>query len=392
MGRKVPISAAKIALGSVLLNAAGIFKDEKPMLCLERKLKQYLGAENIVFLNSGLSCLYVILEVLKKDNPDKDEVVLPAYTAGSLIVAIRKAGLRPVLCDVSPHDFNMDIRFLDNVNNKTLCIIGVHMFGIAAVDIRNLTDKYPGVTVIEDVCQGMGTIIDGKPAGRLSQVSFFSFNKGKNLPTFGGGFICLRDKLFAEKIEDYVRKLKTITLPEKIKLFFKLMVLSVIVNPVIYGLLYGVIAKFKENSPPDDVDLAKYSGLQAGLACTLLKNFERQSEKRVENAARLINGLRDDQQLIFPQIADNTKPAFNRLPVVFRDLKKRQRVEIMLKQSGIETSRMYIKPLHHMFDLGYKWGNFPNAVYLGGHLLTLPCHPLMGGNDIEKMIRIIKQA
>ncbi|MDO8969930.1 MAG: DegT/DnrJ/EryC1/StrS family aminotransferase, partial [Saprospiraceae bacterium] len=102
-------------------------------------------------------------------------------------------------------------------------------------------------------------------------------------------------------------------------------------------------------------------------------------------------GLKQAPQIMVPQISSDTCPAFNRLPVVFRDIKKRDRVEKKLWQAGIETSRMYLKPLHHMFDLGYTWGNFPNAVYLAGHLLTLPTHPLLRKADVGAMISIIRE-
>ena len=51
-------------------------------------------------LNSGLAAFYLILSCLKSRS-ERKEVVIPAYTAGSLVVAIKKAGLKPVLCDIS---------------------------------------------------------------------------------------------------------------------------------------------------------------------------------------------------------------------------------------------------------------------------------------------------
>jgi len=84
------------------------------------------------------------------------------------------------------------------------------------------------------------------------------------------------------------------------------------------------------------------------------------------------------------------QPAFNRLPVVFRDLSKRERVEQKLWQEGIGTSRMYFKPLHHIFDLGYKREDFPQACFIAEHLLTLPTHPLLTDRDLDIIIKVIK--
>ncbi|MFH1093588.1 MAG: DegT/DnrJ/EryC1/StrS family aminotransferase, partial [Candidatus Omnitrophota bacterium] len=92
-----------------------------------------------------------------------------------------------------------------------------------------------------------------------------------------------------------------------------------------------------------------------------------------------------------PQISPDTQPAFNRLPLVFEDLEKKEKTAQDLLKAGIETSQMYYKPLHQLLDLGYKPEDFPNAVYFAGHLLTVPCHPLLSENDIQKIIELISQ-
>lgn len=392
MIRKIPISGTRIPNAEIIASLTSLFNDKQTCFKFENMVKDYVQTEYVFSLNSGLSCLYVILEALKTFSVKK-EVVLPAYTAGSLIVAIKKAGLKPVLCEVSPEDFNLDANFLDKVvSENTLCIIGVHMFGIAASFIGKLKDRYPGIFIIEDVCQSMGTLINEKPVGSLGDIGFFSLNKGKNLSTFGGGVIVTKEQSLAGKISEQMAKAEKQSFFNKINIFVKLLILSWIVHPIVYGSLYFIIERFKETTPPEVIDLKKYTGLQAKLAMSLIKDIKVESKQRYENGMRLIAGLSLEKQLLFPQILESSKPAFNRLPIVFRDLRKRERVELQLKQAGIETSRMYIKPLHHMFDLGYQWGNFPNSVYLAGHLLTIPCHPLLKQSDIDKIINIIKNA
>lgn len=392
MIRKIPISGTQIPNAEIIASLTSLFDDNQTCLKFENMMKEYVQTEYVFSLNSGLSCLYVILEALKTRSVKK-EVVLPAYTAGSLIIAIEKAGLKPMLCEVSPEDFNLDANFLDKVvSENTLCIIGVHMFGIAASFIGKLKHKYPDIFIIEDACQSMGTLINEKPVGSLGDIGFFSLNKGKNLSTFGGGVIVTKDQSLAGKISEQMAKAEKQSFFNKINIFVKLLILSWIIHPIIYGSLYFIVERFKETTPPEAIDLKKYTGLQANLAMSLIKDIKVESKQRYENGMRLITALSSEKQLLFPQILENSKPAFNRLPIVFRDLRKRERVELQLKQAGIETSRMYLKPLHHMFDLNYQWGNFPNSVYLAGHLLTIPCHPLLKQSDIDKIIKIIKNA
>ncbi len=122
---------------------------------------------------------------------------------------------------------------------------------------------------------------------------------------------------------------------------------------------------------------------------SLFKRFDKSCKDRYENAMAIINGLRNTEGIILPEIHDNIIPAFNRLPLVFKDLKSREKVEVNLWKAGIETSRMYFKPLHHIFDLGYKKDDFPHATYFAEHMLTLPIHPLLTDTDLNKIITTI---
>jgi len=72
------------------------------------------------------------------------EVILPAYTAGSLVVAVGKAGLKPVLCDISLDNYNAAAPdMLRLVGADTLAVVCVHMFGIPVDGIEKLRQGMP---------------------------------------------------------------------------------------------------------------------------------------------------------------------------------------------------------------------------------------------------------
>jgi dTDP-4-amino-4,6-dideoxygalactose transaminase len=391
MIKKIPISAAALPLPVLLASLRCLGGGDYFLKTLAKDFAASINKKHIVFLNSGLAGLYQILELLKQGS-SKKEVVLPAYTAGSLVVAVKKAGLTPVLCDISPEDFNMDPGFLPKVvSDNTLGIVGVHLFGIVMKGLETLKKDFPGTAIIEDACQAMGSMAGGRPVGGAGTLSFFSFNKGKNLPTFGGGCVAVDDENMYAQLNDALRRLPRPGLLSQVEEILKLFLLSWAMTPWVYGAFYPLIARYKETVPPASVMCSQYSELQASIAVALLRRRELWSAQRYRNGMEIIAGLKQAPQIMVPQISSDTCPAFNRLPVVFRDIKKRDRVEKKLWQAGIETSRMYLKPLHHMFDLGYTWGNFPNAVYLAGHLLTLPTHPLLRKADVGAMISIIRE-
>jgi perosamine synthetase len=265
------------------------------------------------------------------------------------------------------------------------------MFGIAMAGLSGLSTKFPGVTVIEDCAQSFGSKIAGSPAGNLGDISFFSFNRGKNLPTYGGGCIVTNNQNLAVKIESSLRKCITDKPDPGFLILFRLLALCLAIKPPVYGAFYGLISRFRETAHPKDFTISQYAPFQAYLALELMKQIEALSRRRFLNGMRLIKGLKGVDAVILPHVAENTEPAFNRLPVVFKDIKKRQDAQKQLWKAGIESSRMYFKPLHHIFDLGYRKDELPNAVYFAERVLTLPTHPSVTEQDLEKIIDLIKK-
>lgn len=355
-------------------------------------LAGYLGQRHIYFLNSGLAAFYVILEALKKLSPRK-EVILPAYTAPNLILAIQKAGLKPVLCDISLKDFNADTEdMLKKATSDTLCVLGVHLFGIPWEGIIDLKGKLgKDIFVVEDCAQAFGAKIEGWPVGSFSDIAFYSFNRGKNLPTYEGGCIAVNSDDLAKQIKENISKITSAGFLGTASLAVKSLAISLSFNPYFYGLFFSFINCFKDNRVALDFEMRAFSIFQSGLGYSLLRKYQGSLKRRFENGTRLLSGLKDIEDIILPRLSERISPVFNRLPIVFKDENRLEAVMRDLERRGIESSRLYLKPLHHIFDLGYKKEDFPNAVFLSKGLLTLPAHPLVREKDIEKMIRIIKK-
>lgn len=391
MIKKIPIIGYKIILSDLFSGFKG-FVSRSCKNEFQDMLSEFVQSKHVYLTNSGISAFYIVLQALKKKSP-KREVILPAYTAPSLVVAINKAGLKPVLCDISLEDFNMNTKTIGKmVSSETLCVICVHMFGMPVRNMEQLKNALPDdILLIEDCAQAMGSKIGNSLVGSFGDFGIFSFNRGKNLPTYGGGGIFTNSDELVSDIENIVNELRAQGLIYEISLFAKFICLSIVFKPFFYSLLYPFISRFKEDKVPTDFTVMHYTPLQAKLGMVLFKRFDESCKKRYENAMTVINGLRKTGGIILPEIQDNLIPAFNRLPVVFKDLKKREKVERNLWEAGIETSRMYLKPLHHIFDLGYKKNDFPNATYFAEHLLTLPTHPVLTDNDLDKIIDAMQQ-
>ncbi|HLD29250.1 MAG TPA: DegT/DnrJ/EryC1/StrS family aminotransferase, partial [bacterium] len=121
-------------------------------------MKEYFSREALLF-SSAKTALYILLRVLHRRSPEKNEVIIPAYTDAGLVSVLRRNGLKIVLADINLKDYGYDIEDLQKrINEKTLAVILVHLFGItqAPETLSSLDLKEKGIYLIEDFAQGFG--------------------------------------------------------------------------------------------------------------------------------------------------------------------------------------------------------------------------------------------
>ena len=112
------------------------------------------------------------------------------------------------------------------------------------------------------------------------------------------------------------------------------------------------------------------------------------NQKRYEVGIALYDALKNDERILLPKIIEGATPVFNHLPVVFKEHTFREKVQQRLWERGIDTARMYQRPIHHIYDLGYSQtpDPFPNATYIAERLVTLPTHPFVDDRTLDKII------
>lgn len=356
-------------------------------------ISSWAGFDRVLLASSGAACFFVILKMLSKLS-GRTQVLLPAYTASSLVVSVRQAGLKPVLCDISLDDFNA---LYDDMVHwcglSTLAVVPVHMFGIPWPRVPELRNAVaPDIFVIEDGCQAFGAKVDGVPVGMAGDAGFFSFSRGKNLPTWSGGCAVASSEKFYHALErEAAVWLRSLSGPRAAATILKILGLFFAFQPTCYAFLRPLIASLKETNAPAAIGLGRYTNFQASFGASLWEDIGDAFERRRRNGSFILDALKSEGGLILPKIAPNITPVFNRFPVVIKDALAVEKVIRSLGRRGIEASRFYLRPLHHLFDLGYSAEEFPNAVYLAERLVTLPVHPLVEQRDLETMVATIKE-
>ena len=76
----------------------------------ENKFADYVGSKYAVSVNSATAGLHLAVMALIKPG---DEVITTAMTFASTVNAIIFAGGKPVLVDIDPHTFNIDVKAIE---------------------------------------------------------------------------------------------------------------------------------------------------------------------------------------------------------------------------------------------------------------------------------------
>lgn len=162
----------------------------------EKAWCDYTGLPHSHFLSSNTVGLHLALHQFKTGGgwADGDEVITTALTFVSTNHAILYCNLKPVFADVDgslcldPEDIE------SKIGPKTRAVIYVGIGGNTGQYERVVElCKRRGLKLILDAAHMAGTRLHGRHVGAEADVTVFSFQAVKNLPTADSGMICFRD-------------------------------------------------------------------------------------------------------------------------------------------------------------------------------------------------------
>jgi len=309
----------------------------------EDNLAHYLGAKHVIGCANGTDALQVAMMAL--DLQPGDEVITSCFTYVATAEVMALLRLKPVLVDVYPDTFNLNIDEVKRaIGPKTRLIVPVHLFG-QCVDMEPLMKiaNGSGIPVIEDTAQAIGATYhfsDGTKhkAGTIGKIGATSFFPSKNLGCFGdGGAVFTNDDLIAEKIRMICNHGQT-------RLY--------------YHDFVGV------NSRLDT--------LQAAILDIKLKHLDEYANARNKAADAYDLAFAGNPKLITPARAKNSTHVFHQytLRIVGAN---RDALKSYLESKGIPAMIYYPVPLHNQ-KAYLQDGEFPVTNQLCNEVLSLPMH------------------
>jgi dTDP-4-amino-4,6-dideoxygalactose transaminase len=350
-------------------------------------MKRMLGVRHVFTVNSGTTAFYMILQALRRVS-DKEEIILPAYTAPSLTLPIKKAGLQYRLVDISPDTFNMAPEITAKAaSDRTLAILCVNMFGIP-VEIDRM-DVPENTHVIEDAASSFGTRKGHRLTGVFGDTGFISLNRGKNLSTVTGGIIVTDNNEIAELIREETQKLPHHCFPSRAKIFLKAIALSYAVRPWCYTLLKKSISRFKYTTIHEDFESFQHTAFQGALGCSLLKRAEDIFRGREEKGRLLHDAFSHIKGIRRPEIPAGWRVAFNQFPIIVENAEKRMNVIDEINRTGLESTMLYDKPIHKIYGSGKE--SHPHAEYIAERLVLIPVHHYVKTETLYRAVEAVKK-
>lgn len=169
----------------------------------ENKFASFIGVEHGIAVSNGTAALETAL--FASGISKGDEVIMPSFTIISCALAVIRLGAVPVLVDVEPDTWNMDVTQVEaKITPLTRAIMVVHMYGHPAdIDPVLVIARKHHLVVVEDAAEVHGAEYKGRKCGSIGHVSAFSFYANKIITTGEGGMVLTSDPQIAEAARSY---------------------------------------------------------------------------------------------------------------------------------------------------------------------------------------------
>ncbi|WP_274475104.1 DegT/DnrJ/EryC1/StrS family aminotransferase [Mangrovimonas aestuarii] len=332
---------------------------------LQKGLEDYLGVKHVIPCANGTDALQIAMMGLGLQ--PGDEVITADFTFAATVEVIALLQLTPVLVDVEPDTFNIDLEAVKRaITPKTKAIVPVHLFGQCAnMEAIMEIAKEHNLYVIEDNAQAIGanyTYSNGTKAkaGTIGHVGATSFFPSKNLGCYGdGGAIFTNDDDLAHTIRG-------------------------IVNHGMYERYHHDVVGV--NSRLDSV--------QAAVLNAKLPKLDGYNQKRIEAANKYDAAFKDEAKITTPyRNGAEDNHVFHQYTLTLDASVDRDGLVKHLNDNGIPCGVYYPIPLHAQKaykDERYNEADFTVTNQIVKQVISLPMHTELDDEQIDFIATHVK--
>jgi len=345
--------------------ASGGYIMGKAVKELEASLAEYVGVKHCIACANGTDALTLALKAWGIGAGDA--VFVPDFTFFASAEVVSLEGATPVFIDIDEDTFNIDVKSLEKAIGKTIkegkltprVIITVDLFGLPAdyYAVQKIADKY-NLLILEDGAQGFGGKINDRIACSFGDISTTSFFPAKPLGCYGDGGAVFTNNDEWAKIMDSLR---------------------------VHG---------KGSFKYDNVRIGLNSRLDTLQAAILQVKFDAFKKYEVEdiNKAAALYTEKLKGIVKTPVIPEGYYSSWAQYTIQLKNREQRDGLQAYLKEQGIPSMIYYPTPMHGQTaykDLNYPADSNPVTQRICGTVLSLPIHPYITREDIEKVCKFV---
>lgn len=360
----------------------------------EKEITAYCGNKTTIAVNSWTAGMEVLLRWWGIG--EGDEVILPAYTYCASANVIIHTGAKPVMVDLNPEDFNMNVEAVKKaITPRTKAIMPVDIAGFPCDYDRlfelvnevkdqfqptsDLQKQLGRILIIADAAHSFGATLNGKRSGSLADMTCFSFHAVKNLSTAEGGamLINLPDGFDHEEIyKDLCIK-------------------------ILHGQSKDALAKAQKGNWRYDVVEPGFkcnmTDIQAALGLVELDRYQENIDRRKSIFAQYDAAFSEESWAITPLYKTASKETCYHLYLLrIAGVTEPQRDAIMQAIFDQDVSvNVHFQPLPILTaykSRGYRMEDYPEAWNKYSNEITLPVYFDLTDEQVEMVIAAVKQA
>lgn len=334
----------------------------------EEKWKEYTGHKYAHFLNSNTAGLHLAVKILKMNNDwkDEDEIISTPITFISTNHAITYENMHVIFADIDKYLCLDPVDVEKKITNKTRAIVFVGYGGrIGQLNkIIEICKKYK-LKLILDAAHMAGTKVNGVTPGTWDgiDVTVYSFQAVKNLPTGDSGMICFNN----QNDDKLARQLAWLG-----------------INKDTYARSNKGTYSWKY-----DIDYLgyKYNGnaIMAAIALVQLNYLDEENSRRREIAKMYNEGFKNNNLIKIVPAPFSNECSYHIYEVIVPNR------EILLEK--LAKNEIYAG-VHYRDNTEYSMysyanGTCPHAHEVSQNIITLPNHMWLTNNDVKKIIYYI---
>ena len=331
----------------------------------EESIKNYVGSDYCLTLNSGTSALHA--SFLAYGFGTGDEIIVPSFTFVSTVNATRFVNASPIFSDIEEKTFGLDPKSIKSkITSSTKAVVPMD-YGGSSCDINSIKKitNENNLKLIEDAAEGLGSSINGKKVGSLSDLAIFSFCGNKVLTTGEGGAIVTNSK----EVYNKIKSIRSHGRLENISYF---------------------------NNPSDAEYLGvgynwRMSSITAALGISQISKLDKLIKMRQENACFISQQISKHKQIQVPQNPENIYQMYS---ILLENNKLRNALQKFLLEKKI-FCKIYFQPIHLM---DYYVRHFkdekislPMTESVSKRILTLPLYPNMNNEEKQYLVDSINE-